>query len=351
MKNNIIYIIILIFLATVSCKDNNNNNADIQTVTNQIISDFPKNIVEPNLLDMVNAAKNLHLTIENYYINPNDSLFTLAKKYWYETRNYWEQSEAFLFGPVATKGLDPSIDDWPISYTELDSVLKSQAVFTEAYINQLTTNLKGFHPIEYILFGFSGKKLYNQINSREKDYLKALSLHLKNTTQQMYDEWVNGYSTIFMTAGSSGNIYKTKQDAIIEMANGMIGIIGEVADGKIKEPFEAMDSMLEESPFSQNSWTDFTKNIQGVKNVYEGKYIIQGKGLQAFVNLVNKSLDLKIKQHINLAVQNLQSYKSRFGQDLYNNRVAIQNTMNILNELKTILENELITTIQQHIKN
>ena len=40
--------------------------------------------------------------------------FKAAALLWITAREPWETSEAFLFGPVADKGLDPNMDSWPL---------------------------------------------------------------------------------------------------------------------------------------------------------------------------------------------------------------------------------------------
>ena len=37
----------------------------------------------------------------------------------------WETSEAFLFGPVADKGLDPNMDSWPLDQDGIVQILTS----------------------------------------------------------------------------------------------------------------------------------------------------------------------------------------------------------------------------------
>jgi uncharacterized iron-regulated protein len=72
---------------------------------------------------------------------------------WKDVRSTWEQSEAFLFGPVATNNIDPSTDTWPVDYNALDSLSNTGNAFTQSYLNTLGDELKGYHPSEYLLWG------------------------------------------------------------------------------------------------------------------------------------------------------------------------------------------------------
>ena len=38
----------------------------------------------------------------------------------------WEQSEAFLFGPVDILGLDPNMDSWPLDQVAIVNILNSR---------------------------------------------------------------------------------------------------------------------------------------------------------------------------------------------------------------------------------
>jgi predicted lipoprotein len=266
----------------------------------------------------------------------------------------WEQSEAFLFGPVATMELDPAIDSWPVNFVDIDSVINdTENVFTEEFINSLDPTLKGFHPIEYLAFGENGQRDYTSLTSRQKQYLLALGAHLKRITAQMINEWKadgGNFSAQVSGAGHSTSQYTTQKEAMLEIANGIIGIIDEVGSGKIEEPFAAKDASLEESPFAKNSWTDFKYNITGAQNVYMGKYLVDGKGLTDFVQAHNKDLDLKIQQKLTAAIQNLGAYSTPFGEAIISQPAAIAATQAQLADLKDLMENELIPLIQQHVK-
>jgi putative iron-regulated protein len=92
------------------------------------------------------------------------------------------------------------------------------------------------------------------------------------------------------TAGAGSTEFTSQQAAFLQIVDGMAGICGEVADSKIKEPFDAQDPTLEESPFSKNSVIDFTNNINGILDMYQGKFAQDGKGLEDIVRANNLQL-------------------------------------------------------------
>ena len=75
------------------------------------------------------------------------------------------------------------------------------------------------------------------------------------------------YQDLLLTPDN--NVYASKLAVVEELINGMIGIVDEVANGKIADPFgasiDAIDTSKVESQYSWNSLADFTNNIQGVQ--------------------------------------------------------------------------------------
>jgi putative iron-regulated protein len=341
-------------LFTACKKDKDEATADTSSTPGIVLNDFTKNIAEANLTDLASKASLLNDAISAFVASPSSAGLQSVQQNWYATRTIWEQSEAFLFGPVATMELDPAIDSWPVNFVDIDSVINNNGnVFTESFIDSLNPTLKGFHPIEYLAFGQNGNRDYTTLTARQKEYMLALGSHLKRITAQMIFEWKadgGNYSGHVKGAGQSGSQFATQQEAVLEIANGIIGIIDEVGSGKIEEPFATKDATLEESPFAKNSWTDFKNNLTGAKNVYMGKYLLEGKGMKDLVQQYNKSLDLQIQQKLDAAIQNLGSYTTPFGESIINQPAAVLATQTQLADLKDLLENELIPLIQHNVK-
>ncbi|MEO5643012.1 MAG: imelysin family protein [Bacteroidia bacterium] len=352
MKKQLLILASILGLFGACKKDEPETPAPSPSLASEIIHEFSNNVIVATYNDLDAKAEILNQNILTLQVTTNETNLTACKQAWRDCRSAWEQSESFLFGPVATENIDPRIDTWPVNFADLDSVLASSSVFTTGYIDNLDDALKGFHPIEYLLFGTSGNKTATAFTARELDYLGALSLNLKSLVSQLPPFWnssIQGsFYNEFNTAGSGSTIYASQRSAYEEMVNAMIGICDEVANGKISEPFIAQDPSLEESPFAFNSITDFTNNIKGVKNVYRGIYIADGKGIEDLVRSYNLSLDGNIKQKADAAIAALGTITVPFGQAITQQPVQVQNSINAINDLKTVLENDLLPFVQLH---
>lgn len=357
-KNNFVYAAIFAAaIAAVSgCKKDKDteqqNPATASTdLDKDVLTSFSVNVSQATYVDLASKSSNLYTAVQTLDTATTDANLSNCKQLWRDARFSWEQSEAFLFGPAETDNVDPHIDTWPVDYVALDSVLSSSAVFSDTYINTLDDALRGFHPIEYLLFGSNGNKTASQLTAREKEYLTALASNLKNLTTQLSTSWSpagGNFSAQVTNAGNSGSVFATKRAAFEQMVNAMADICNEVANSKIEEPFVAQNPALEESPFSFNSMTDFTNNIKSVQNVYLGKYITDGKGLEDLVRANNLSLDATIKAKLNAAIASLNAVTVPFGQAITSQQVQLTNAQTAINDLKSVIENDLMTYVDTY---
>jgi predicted lipoprotein len=366
MKKIILSGIVIAALATACKKDKTDNPANpsspaTEDMKQTILSDFSGTVCQATYNDLSANANNLYNAINTFVNSNNDNDLVACKQAWRQTRQAWEQSEGFLFGPVESDNIDPHIDTWPVNFASLDSILANgPATFDGTYIDNLEDALKGFHPIEYLLFGNDGAKTAAQFNQRQKDFLVALTLNLKALCTDVSTKWnpaVSGnYHAIFTTAGNGSAVYSTKRAAYEELVNAMAGICDEVANGKMKEPYDAVNASLEESPFAKNSLTDFRNNIKSVENVYLGRYtktdgtVGDAKGLEDLVRANNLSLDGNFKTKVSNAIAAIDNITVYFGQAIQTSngqRQQIQIAMQRINELKDLIEGDLLTYIQQ----
>jgi len=345
-----------VLLAGTSCDDGGEGASRIDTTLNSaVLTDFSSTIAQSTYSDLSSKTATLYnQVLELAKDGASDAELEACRTTWKAARQSWELSESFLFGPVSTDNIDPRIDTWPVNFNDLDAQLNSDAQFTEAYINNLEDALKGFHPIEYLIFGESGTKTAAQLSARDIEYLKGLALNLKSLTSDLNDSWdpnnSGNYTTVFTTAGDGSATDPTQLSAFEEMVNAMTGICDEVANGKIGEVYTAQDAKLEESPFAKNSITDFTNNIKGVQNVYLGKYSADGKGLEDMVRAYNLQLDGDIKLKMSTAVESLNKITVPFGEAISTQKTQVQNAIDAINALKTTLEEDLLPFVQAHAK-
>jgi putative iron-regulated protein len=292
---------------TAGCPGNDSSgggNATFEDSVNSIaiLDDFVDKVVVPTYQLLASRAAALQSASETLRTTPDDANLAAAQAAWVAMREPWELSEGFLFGPVDANGYDPSLDTWPVNVTDLDAVLAGGATLTPAFVAGLDTSLQGFHTAEYLLFGVGAAKTAADLTARELDYLVAITTVMADVAGDLADDWTGGtvpYGDVFRTAGDPGNAaYPSRDAAAQEIIGGITGILDEVANGKIADPFDLADTTLVESQFSFNSLDDFTHNVMSAENAYLGRGpdgIDTGTGIDAYVAEMDPTLDQQVK--------------------------------------------------------
>ena len=312
------------------------------------LSDFANKVVLATYTDLDNKAGELLTAVKALEGDATQANLKQAQAAWKATRKPWEQSEAFLFGPVDTQGLDPALDSWPVNKVDLDAVLASEQVLTLASIDALEDTLKGFHTIEYLLFREGDQRKAADITPRELEYLTATTENLNAKTGQLRNAWEasgENYASEVANAGTSSTIYKSQKDAMQEMVNGMIVIADEVANGKISDPFNERDTTLVESQFSFNSITDFQDNIRGIQNVYMGKFAADGQGLNEFVSDKDVTLDARFQTEVQTAIDSIGAIPDPFRDSITAQRSAVQGAIDAVSTVQQTLENDILKLV------
>jgi predicted lipoprotein len=322
----------------------------------QIITDYVDNTVLPTYETLDTRASELNSAVDTFAEDPNAETLEAARQAWVETRTPWEQSEAFLFGPVDSNGYDPALDSWPVDRNQLDNVLESDEELTREYVAGLDPSQKGFHTIEYLLFGEGGQKTAGDFTDREFAYLQATTEELAGIAGDLHASWAEGvegaepYADVFRTAGGENNQqYPSRQSAGQEMVDGMLTIVDEVGNGKIADPFNERDTTLVESQFSYNSLTDFRNNLVGVKNVYLNQSVAgsSGESLSSWVASEDEELDQRVRTQIDEAISAIDAIPEPFRDAISDEqgRQKIQQATDALSKLQTTLNGEVLPLV------
>lgn len=189
----------------ISCGNGNNNAPEGETVKDAAIREAATQYVNENVLvmyqGMADASAEIYEACATIKAHSEagtltDSDIRTAADAWLKARKYWEQSEAFLFGPVADEGIDPRIDSWPLDKTGMDAILANDAKMAEiekqgaAYFERLPEGygMFGFHALEYLIFASDNTSKPVRLRStdsytkNELIYLTAAAEDLKAQT-------------------------------------------------------------------------------------------------------------------------------------------------------------------------
>lgn len=302
---------------------------------------------------------------------------------WRLMRKYWEQSEAFLYGPAFNHTIDPHIDSWPLDFNAMNALLHDDAQMAAieeeggAYVgDKLGYALKGFHAAEYLLFESvlqdgravgTGNPHATNLTHAEAVYLLGIVEDLTQQAILLEYSWAGEVSAAKMTlleegeiepyedrygwqminAGKAGSIYVTYQDVAEEIIAGCADIAGEVADLKMGNPYLSSNETERdyiESPYSCTSTIDFADNIRSIRNAYCGAQTAD-YSVSNYVYRQDATLDRKVHTAIDEAIAAIEAIEN-FESSAQNNP-QVKNAIDKVAELESLLNKEVLPLLSK----
>lgn len=336
----------------------------------EMITNLTNDVIVAGYLSLSTKANDYHLATLTLFNSPTAESLAAAQQAWRDVRIPWEQGEAHIFGPVDALSIDPHLDTWPLNTSDLQALLASQSGFTAEQVKLFNDDVQGFHTMEFLLFGdglTDNEKTIDEMTPLEREYLVATAEVFNEYAQSLADAWTvsydpsdsnsPAYKELLLTANN--NVYASELGVIEELIQGMIGIIDEVGNGKIAEPFgtslSTTDTSLVESQYSWNSLADFADNIQGVQNVFRGEFIngADKQGIIDFVAAADSELASRMNNQINDALTAIQAIKGEdnlpFRQAINDAdaRLRIQSAIESLSLVQTSFERDVLPLLAQ----
>lgn len=314
----------------------------IRTAIDAYVNDF----IIQTYSSLAASASALHAAVTTLVQTTNDANLETAKAAWVAARIPWEKSETALFGPVDFYGFDPALDSWPVNKTDLDAVLSSGNALTQDTVKNFENTLKGFHTIEYLLWGEDSLKSAAELTEREKQYLLASTEELASIANSLLAAWTSGYAgqqpyaKEVTLAGQGSTSFPSEQTAVEQMVRGMLVICDEVANGKIADPFDTRDPNIVESQFSFNSIADFSNNIRGAQEAYI-------TAVSRLIAADNPALDAKVRTQLETAIAAVLQIPEPFRNAILDssNDSIIVNAQQKIRELANTLEGEVLPEV------
>lgn len=330
------------------------------------------------LLEQTNAILEKVEKSEDY-----TDLMKNADASWRLMRKYWEQSEAFLFGPASAHNIDPHIDSWPLDFNEMNTLLHDpvrMALIEEeggSYVgDKLGYALKGFHACEYLLFESvmqdgravgTGKPHAANLTHAEAVYLNAI---VEDLTQQAIlleyawageisaakmalleeseiEPYEDHYGEQMINAGKAGSIYVSYQEVAEEIVAGAIDIAGEVADLKMGNPYISSTAAQRdyiESPYSCTSTIDFADNIRSIQHAYcgaqTGDYSISN-----YIYRQDAELDAEVRKAIEDAIAAIEAIEDF--ENTAQGNPKVKAAMEKVQALEEVLDKEVLPLLSK----
>lgn len=389
----------------VACGDDDDDNTTDPNALNetelsiqQVTKQYLENVVFTTYTNLANATDDLYEQLDDAKAKFRAGTLTqgdidqICAKF-LEARTYWEASEAFLYGPATTFGIDPHIDTWPLDLDALAVSLSNSAQVAMldngddgiAYAGaKLGQELLGFHGIEFIIFRDGKNRTLASLKANETDeafegktvsgeqelvYAVAVAGDLRDKCFQLEVAWRGEsaakahqerveecefetqvgdfyYGENMLNAKKAGSTYATWQAVLIAIFDsGCSNICAEVANTKIGNAWSGEDVNYIESPYSKKSFEDFYENISSIKNSLYGGINLSSANANSLLSLVQKkdaALATKLNTRLDAALKALDTCrKGTAFVDIINSGVKdanVQTAIDAINDLDDALQ-------------
>jgi len=298
--------------------------------------------------ELESKAQTLEDEVKDLRNNPTAQNLSQAQQAWVAARNPWEASEGFLFGPVATEGLDPALDSWPVDETAIEGHLNSSEDLTSTEVVEgFDDTAHGFHTVEFFLFGPNGNRSVSDLEGRMLDYLITATEVLRGDAEELANAWEEGAPFRSNFTSGSGP-FSGKKASLQQIAEGLNIIADEVGAGKIGTPLNEQSIQSIESKYSENSFSDYASNMRSIKRIYTGDADALGRsgpGLDEVIQAADSDAHETLTTQIDDAISMLETLNQNTS---FRKAVENGNTGDVEEVQQKILD--LRTTIQDEIK-
>lgn len=359
-------------LITASCSDNgdepNSPLSEKESALQAVNERFVDATVVPvysSLADKSIALQNAMEQLRNY---PTDARVAEACTLWKESRQYWEWSEAFLFGAASKYYIDPHIDTWPLDVTALNRLLNSKDMMDdiENVVGNLNYGLVGYHAIEYIIFRDGSNRPATNISTDELRYAVAVAKDLALSCCRLEAAWAgidnvtaakrtiiedaemepeDNFGEQMRLCGQAGSTWKSITLGTDQIIEGCKDIVDEVGNSKIGKPHTGEDESYIESPHAYNSIQDFIDNIESVRYAYFGGFrasSAHANSISAYIRSVDPAADEAVIKAIDACVAAINAMPRPFVKNYKAAEVsAAMNACEALNEALTAAQKTL----------
>jgi putative iron-regulated protein len=281
--------------------------------TNPVVANFAANAYAA-YTDSVTGAEALRSAVTAFTAGPTTTTQNAAKTAWNASRVAYLQTEVFRFsdGPIdgnAEGTPEIGINAWPLDEVYIDYVagdddagLVNDTSFNLTIENLVGANMDGkeefvstgYHAIEFLLWGQDGNPDGagaraatdfvdgSRANAdRRREYLGLVAQLLVDDLTTVRDEW----------APDNDDNYRAEfegleeKEALRRILTGMaVMASAELSGERMQTALDNEDEEDEHSCFSDTTHNDIAGNLQGIENVYLGKYgTNDGAGLDDLV--------------------------------------------------------------------
>ncbi|NRB64322.1 MAG: imelysin family protein [Saprospiraceae bacterium] len=240
----------------------------------EILSNYARNVVQPAFERLLVEVNTLDDKTQQFVDVPSEGSLVSLQQAWQSVYIYWQNVNAFNFGPAGEDGLRKSlieeIGTWPVSSEKVEAAITAQ----DHSLSGFDRDARGFLAIGYLLFNPERdiSEILQQFQQSDSRFihLKALTSDVASRVEEVVREWAS-YEQDFIAndgtdIGSSiSQFYNEWVRSFEAIKNFKVGLpLGKRPGQTQSEP------RLVEALHSGNSLETIKAHLLAIESVYYG---------------------------------------------------------------------------------
>lgn len=313
-------------------------------------------IAVPTLDDVAARLVDLRVACETLAVKMNATALQDAQAAWRAARVPWKQADAFGFGPATDLRLTAAMDQ-PIDPSKVEEEVTGTAAISEDAVTGMGANRKGFHALEYLLFGANDAAQLAVLTASPRRVALAIAYaqNLESRGAELRAAWT-GEQDLLAHPGVANETYPTVADSIDAFVNESVFLAELAADARLGKPSGTatggvpQPDLVESRP-SDNSLDDLTNTLRGIRNVYFGTRDGRpGKGIGKLIAAASPSTDRDVRLALDASLAAVAAIPRPFEAALEAHAPEIEVALTQIKELKTILATEVVGVLGATLK-
>jgi predicted lipoprotein len=324
-----------------------------------------EDVILPTYAELSARCTELSSLLDELAEAPRDADLSAVRGAYLATREPWEESQAFAFGPAADLHAQAGLDQSPLDIQKLDLELASDRELTFGHVRSLGANKRGLQAIEYLLFPEDDAELEAALlgddvaGDRRRRFLSAAGQVVAANAEQLSNAWqpeAGDYAGRFTQPGGPESVSSNVQAALDTLLNETVVLSEVVANVKLGKPLGVttggeVDPSLQESARSGAALRDVLANLRGMRNVYlatrDGTV---GTSLSSLVHARSPTTDLHARAALADAEAAVLAIPEPLTLALQESPETVTEAYESVKSLKRVLATEVLGTLGASLK-
>lgn len=358
IKKTFLALFLVVLISACDSDDRNSNSQNDGFDRSAMLVNWADNIIIPVYEDLNTKLQDLAVQKDAFIAEPNATNLENLRTSWREAYKVWQHAEMFNVGMAESINYVFQMNVYPTNVEDIQNNIQNQNYNLSSVNNN---DAVGFPALDYMLYGLGDSDaeiLEFYTTSAEannyKTYLSDLTDRMKSLTQNVLDDWKNGYRDIFVENtdnSATGSINLVVNDFIYYYEKGFrANKFGIPAGNFSPSPLPDRVEAYYKSDFSK---TLALEGMDAIKNFFNGYSYLNrndGKSLDDYLEFLNtikegEDLSMIIDNQFDEADDKIETLNESFAEQVQTNNVAMTETFDTIQLAVVFLKVDMLQAL------